>query len=353
MTGLLTGGAGFIGQHLARRLTTTWDLQTLDVLSPQVHQDGAASRAAFPGEVIEQDVCDPESWERLPRPDFVIHLAAETGTAQSMYKPNCYHAVNVEGTRLAARAAQGWGVPLLVLSSRAVYGEGRYRCPDGKPVFGLPDCPGAVPQASQESDPQQPVSVYGQTKAEAETEALRVAASIPVGIIRPQNVIGPGQALHNPYTGVLAAFLARLKESRPLQIYGDGTQTRDFIHVSDVAATVDWLLRQLLSRAAASPVVLNCGTGKRTTLTELATYANAGAPTADVPIEQVPVHRAGDIRHACADLQHAAVLGAPAPRLTTSQAVASFISWSWEQPGVSSQAWEAALQELDKRGLTT
>lgn len=352
MKALITGGAGFIGQHLARRLRESWHLTALDVLNPQVHLDPDAARAAFPGEVVVGDVADTDAWARLTPPDLVIHLAAETGTAQSMYETDRYRRVNVEGTRLAGLAARRWGVPLVSLSSRAVYGEGRYRCPDGSVQFGSPTCPDAVPEASGENDDHVPVSVYGQTKSEGEAILHEFAAEIPIAIVRPQNVIGPGQALHNPYTGVLAAFLARLREGLPLLVYGDGHQTRDFVHVDDLTAVIAWLAVRLIDEPP-SLVTLNCGTGVRTNLEQLAAYAIAGTPTRTGSVEHVAVHRAGDIEHACADLTLARTLGAPAPRWSTEDAVAHFIAWSWDKPGAASQAWDAALGELTERGLTS
>lgn len=351
MKALITGGAGFIGQHLARRLRDAWELTALDLLNPQVHLDPDAARAAFPGQVVVADVSDPDAWARLNPPDLVLHLAAETGTAQSMYEVDRYRRVNVEGTRLAGKAARDWGVPLVALSSRAVYGEGRYRCPDGRVQFGAPTCADAVPEASQETDEHRPVSVYAETKSAGESLLAECATDIPVAILRPQNVIGPGQALHNPYTGVLAAFLARLREGQPLLVYGDGHQTRDFVHVQDLAALVEWSVARLLDQPP-SLLTLNCGTGVRTTLDELARYALQGSPVPQTEVVHVEVHRAGDIEHACADLTLARTLGAPTPAWSTRDAVAHFIAASWAEPGASPHAWEAALDELAQRGLT-
>lgn len=346
---LITGGAGFIGQHLARRLSPVHELIALDLLAPQVHLDPAASRAAFPGEVLVADVADERAWAALPRPDAVIHLAAETGTGQSMYEVERYRAVNIGGTALAGAAAAGWRVPLVAMSSRAVYGEGRYRLADGGLHFGAAPTADAVAEASAESDPHLPVSVYGETKSEGEAALAEVAALIPVSILRPQNVVGPGQALHNPYTGVLAAFLARLREGRPISVYGDGTASRDFVSVTDVAATLDWLVTHPHSPGTAR--VLNSGTGVRTNLDELAAFAILGTPTGQGVVDHVEVHRAGDIQHACADLSLADSLGVPPPAITSQQAISSFIAWSWDKPGASSQAWDSALAELAERGL--
>lgn len=178
---LITGGAGFIGQWTARRLSR-WDAVALDILSEQVHQDPEVSARAFPGEVVRGDVTDECAWRRVSRPDLVIHLAAETGTAQSMYEAERYRRTNIGGTRLAAEMAAAWEVPLIAMSSRAVYGEGRYRHADGSVSFGATDDPEAVPEASRETDEHRPVSVYGGTKSEGEALLAEYARRIPVTV---------------------------------------------------------------------------------------------------------------------------------------------------------------------------
>lgn len=347
---LITGGAGFIGQHLARLLAPHHELVALDSLLPQVHLDADASRRAFPGEVVVGDVADEAAWAGLGPFDAVVHLAAETGTGQSMYEADRYVRVNVDGTRLAGEAAARWAAPLVAMSSRAVYGEGRHECTDHGTTFGTPCCSRSVPAASRESDDHTPVSVYGQTKSDGERVLREPARSVPVTVIRPQNVVGPGQALHNPYTGVLAAFLARLREDKGLQVYGDGSATRDFVHVRDLAALIEWCLDH--PGTPGVPRELNCGTGQRTTLDQLAQAAVEGSPRTDVPVEHVEVHRAGDIDHACADLSALQAAGAPTPAWSSHDAIVDFIRWSWDKPGASSQAWDDALAELDERGLT-
>lgn len=353
MTVLLTGGAGFIGQHLARRLVADGhDVLALDSLLPQVHGDPAASRARFPGPLVVGDVTDAAAWTSLPEVSAVVHLAAETGTGQSMYEADRYTEVNVGGTRLAARFAAGREVPLVSLSSRAVYGEGAYACPEHGRTTGARCCGRATPSDSREDDPHHPVSVYGTTKSLAEAAAREACAdSVPLTVVRPQNVIGPGQALHNPYTGVLAAFLAMLREGRPLSVYGDGHQTRDMVHVSDVVTVLAHALAH--PPAPGEPRVLNSGTGTRTTLLELARLAGEAAPTGPTGVRHVEVHRAGDIEHACADLSRLREVGAPAPARSTAEAVHEFVRLSWDAPGAAAAAWDDALDELARRGLTS
>lgn len=351
---LITGGAGFIGQHLARRLGGDGhEMTALDLLSVQVHSDPGAARDRFPGEVITRDVCDSAAWASCGPCDAIVHLAAETGTGQSMYQQDRYHQVNVEGTRLAARAAVQRGVPLIALSSRAVYGEGARTEFDGARRYDGVVRDGSLPAASHEDDPHLPVSVYGETKSAGEVVIVtEVSGSLPVTILRPQNVIGAGQALHNPYTGVLAAFLACLKEGRDISVYGNGSATRDFVHVTDLTATIGWAIENA-SAAADGPRVLNSGSGVRTSLRELADYAARASLGDPVAIKHVDVHRSGDIQDACADLSRGEALGAPAPQWSTPDAVADFVHSSWDQDGADSTAWDAALDELRDRGLTT
>ena len=349
---LITGGAGFIGQHLARRLVADGhEVIALDNLLSQVHLDPDASVAAFPGVVITGDVADQSAWADLPAFDAVVHLAAETGTGQSMYEADRYTQVNVGGTILAGQCAAAHGAQLVALSSRAVYGEGRHACPVHGTTFGRACCGHAQPEASHESDEHTPVSVYGETKSAGERALDPIAAQVPVTTIRPQNVIGPGQALHNPYTGVLAAFLAMLKEGKPLTVYGTGAQTRDFIHVHDLAAIVAWALAD--SGEIGTHRVFNAGCGVRTSLVDLARYAAMGAPVKTYGVTHLDVHRAGDIEDACADMSALLTAGGPMPTWSTSDAVADFIRSSWEKPGAPAAAWDRALVELEERGLTS
>ncbi|MFW0179571.1 NAD-dependent epimerase/dehydratase family protein [Rothia sp. P7208] len=332
---LLTGGVGFIGLKTAKKLVEQGhEVVALDSLLEQVHQDIESEKAQFPGKIIVGDVALPETWENLEGADAIIHLAAETGTAQSMYETERYRSVNVDGTRYAAEYAVKWNAPLVSLSSRAVYGEG------------------SAERATKESDPHKPLSVYGETKSEGEDIVREVVAGkVPATIVRPQNVIGPGQALHNPYTGVLAAFLARLREGKNLSVYGDGTQTRDFIHVEDVADILIWALTNL-PELDESPRIINAGSGERITLDQLAQYSIDAVPGgSEAIIEHVDIKRAGDIDHALADMSYAYSLGAPQARWSAREAIADFIQKSWKAPGADSSAWETALEELTERGL--
>ncbi|MDO5699866.1 MAG: NAD-dependent epimerase/dehydratase family protein [Bowdeniella nasicola] len=347
MTILITGGAGFIGQYVARALVARGhEVIAMDTLNAQVHADGEAAAKRFPGAVWRRDVALAESWDIPADVTGVVHLAAETGTAQSMYQREHYRRTNVGGSKYAAEFCEYRAIPLVLLSSRAVYGEGLVASEPQVSSEGRDCGASGLLLPSREEDAHRPLSYYGETKSQAEMVArVALEGGGRLAILRPQNVIGLGQALHNPYTGVLAAFLARLKAHLPLSVYGDGTQTRDFIHVSDVAAAICWALDAC---EAGTPLVANVGSGVRMTLRELAQYAIDAAPIEAVGVELVDVHRPGDIDHACADMVAAWDAGMPRPRLDGRAAVADFIQNSWLAQGADPELWEAALRELDQ-----
>lgn len=348
---LITGGLGFIGRALADRLAEVgWEAHALDSLNPQIHDDPNASRAAFAGEAQVGDVRNLTTVRSAIRGcDMIFHLAAETGVGQSMYEVERYEQTNVVGTEVVAREARDRGVPLINMSSRAVYGRGAWSCPLHTESYGA-CCEHSLPRPSREGDRLDPCSVYGETKVRAEAEVVRLACrDWPALSLRPQNVVGAGQATHNPYTGVLAAFSAKLRAGLPPVVYGDGTQTRDFVHVDDVVNTLTWLAQHV--ERWPSSGALNVGTGQRTTIRHLAEIALALRPIGETRIEYVDVVRTGDIEHACADLALSQAIGAPQAERGTEQAVADFLSWAETRERVPADIWDTALDELRERGL--
>ncbi len=345
---LLTGGVGFIGRHTADVLRRKgFEVRALDLLSPQVHRDADHAVRQFGGEVLTGDVRDVRAVaSAMAGAAAVVHLAAETGVGQSMYEVDRYVSVNVGGTRNVLDEAGRRGLPVVVASSRAVYGAGAHSCEEHGRTCGPPCCAAAGPSASVESDPAAPVSVYGETKSDAE-RLVRDAISDGTSVvaIRPQNVIGAGQALHNPYTGVLAAFAARLRQGLPPLVYGTGEQTRDFIAVQDVAHTISWLLDNPAVWPAAP--VLNVGSGERATLLDLARSAIT-ATGVDVDVEHVDVTRPGDIEHACADLTLADSVGLPRASWSLADSVAEFIRFAESEEPVDPGIWNRALGELSE-----
>src|SRR6201996_4058865 len=261
---LITGGLGFIGLALARTLVRCgMTVRLMDNLSPQIHGvdpqfELGALLEKHDVEVMRGDVCDRRDWVVALRDvSSVVHLAAETGTGQSMYRIADYTNTNVMGTALLldVLANDRHDVRKLVLaSSRSVYGEGAYRCvrcglvyPPMRSLSSLlanqwePSCPlcsGAIdPVATPETCATSPASVYAATKL-AQEDLLRVAGNalgIPFLIFRLQNVYGEGQSLNNPYTGILSIFSTRIRQGKEIVLFEDGQESRDFVHVSDVA----------------------------------------------------------------------------------------------------------------------
>lgn len=369
---LISGGAGFIGSSLALALRDRGhEVTVLDNLSGQVHGDDPQQSPLFraiDGQVrfVRGDVRRREDWEQaLPGQDAVVHLAAETGTGQSMYQVERYVDVNVRGTAvlldlLANRRHRVDKV--VVASSRAIYGEGRYRGAAGT-VFPGPRreedlragrfecrCPvGGGPlqvQATDEDSRIHPSSVYGITKYDQEQLVLAVGAASgfrPLAF-RYQNVYGPGQSLRNPYTGILSIFSNLLRQDQDVDIFEDGLESRDFVHIDDV---VEATIRGIEHEDASG--VFNVGSGVATTVAEVAEHLRHGYGSSS----RVAVSgrfRLGDIRHNYADLTRIRDVLGFAPRVPFAQGIAGFIRWVKSQP-VMESGYRASLDEMQQRGL--
>ncbi len=299
---LITGGAGFIGSHLAKSLLEHgWRVRLLDNLDPQVH---ARDVAAVPGaELVRGDVTDPKVWVGcLDGVTHVVHLAAAVGVGQSMYEISSYCRTNVLGTAqlLESLMRRRDSIEkLLVASSMSIYGEGLYWCEScnhvrpGEREHRSPgpgswepvcfECDRALsPRPTPETKPLRPSSIYSINKRDQEEMCLVVgkAYGVPTVALRFFNVYGPGQSLGNPYTGVAAIFSARLLAGAPPLMFEDGTQRRDFIHVQDIARACYLILE---SRDVTG-VALNVGTGRPTTIADVAValQRTLGGPPAQV-----------------------------------------------------------------------
>ena len=321
---LITGGAGFIGSALTRRLTATgYDVAVMDVLHPQVHGDRAAIDLPSSVRLLTCDVTHGPDWDavlRVVRPSQIIHLAAETGTGQSLSEATRHGSVNVVGTTQLLDALNRAGhVPaqFVLASSRAVYGEGAWQ--SGAQVFyppprshaqleaGVwdPDGLGGVrpiplPSRAGETDAR-PTNIYAATKLAQEhiVAAWAAANDTNLSVLRLQNVYGPGQSLANSYTGIVALFSQLALQKRPLEVYEDGQIVRDFVFIDDV---VDALFA-VIERPATDPRCLDIGSGVATTIHELACTlaAMCGAPEPIV----VGRFRDGDVRAARCDIERA------------------------------------------------
>jgi dTDP-L-rhamnose 4-epimerase len=368
MRTLVTGGTGFIGSHLVRRLLERGEgVVVLDSMEEQVH-GAAAANVPADVEVVFGDVGDADAVDRvLPRVDRIVHLAAVVGVGQSMYEIDRYVRKNSLATATFLErivAASDRPEKLVVASSMSIYGEGEYECsehgrlaPHPRPDSQLADrswelrCPTCGnelrPVPTRESKPLIPTSVYAVTKRDHEELCLVVGAaySIPTVALRFFNVYGPGQALSNPYTGVAAIFASRLMNGNPPIIYEDGQQSRDFIHVSDI---VEGILLAL-DRDDAVGRAINLGTGQPVTVDDVAAALSRGLEVELEPI-RTGQYRAGDIRHCVADTAVASELLGFRAATSLEDGMRDLVSWLSNQQ--ATDLVESAAHELDARGLT-
>jgi dTDP-L-rhamnose 4-epimerase len=369
---LITGGAGFVGSHLADALVEAGhDVVLFDNLEPQVHgSSGDRPKYLSPDHrLIRGDVRDPDALGALVREvDVVFHLAAMVGVGQSMYQVRRYTDVNTMGMATLLEslvAARDRVRKLLVASSMSVYGEGAYRCsvcglvyPRLRPSEQLgtadwdvhcPTCGAALePVPTNEDKPLYPSSIYAINKRDHEEMALAFgqAYDVPAVALRFFNIYGSRQALSNPYTGVAAIFCGRMLSSETPVIYEDGRQLRDFVHVTDIVQA----LRLAMDSPAADGQVLNVGTGQPVSILEVATLlARELGWSADFEIRQQ--FRAGDIRHCFADISRIRSLLGYSPRKSFAEGVPELVAWVANQQGLSVPSSAQADRELQQYGL--
>jgi dTDP-L-rhamnose 4-epimerase len=358
---LITGGAGFIGSHLADELLAAgYRVRALDTLDRQVHTDGERPEYLDPEvELVRGDVRDPDAVERaLEGIDAVYHFAARVGVGQSMYELADYQSVNAFGTGVLLEALLDRRVErLVVASSMSVYGEGAYTTADGSPCEPAgagsgwdpvgPAGEELVPVPTPETKQPSLASIYALGKYDQERMCLIFGSAygVPTVALRFFNVYGPRQALSNPYTGVLAIFASRLLNGRPPLVYEDGRQRRDFVSVTDVARAC----RLALERDDASGRVLNVGSGRSVSVLEIFDELRLVLGS-DVDAEVTGKSRAGDIRHCFADIGLARELLGYAPAVTLEEGIADLASWLEGQ--VAHDRVDAAAAELAARGLT-
>lgn len=366
---LITGGAGFIGSHLADALLDRGDhVRVLDDLSPQVHGETRARPPylAADVELVAGDIRDAAVVRHaLDGIDCVFHLAALVGVGQSMYRIADYTAVNSLGTAVLLEALIERPVARLVVgSSMSIYGEGLYidesgaacdagartadqlragawepTAPTGGALLARPTPETKVPAVS---------SVYALSKYDQERLCLMVgrAYDIPTVALRLFNVYGPRQALSNPYTGVLAIFASRLLNGKAPVIFEDGGQQRDFVHVGDV-------VRAFLLAADADAAVdhaVNIGSGTARTVREVAIRLRGVLGLTEIEPQISGRYRVGDIRHCFADIGLARRVLGYAPRVPFDDGLADLAAWLEGQ--VALDRVEHAGRELAVRGLT-
>jgi len=369
---LITGGAGFIGTHLSRRLLQLGhEISVLDNFSPQIHAGKMVLATDLQGHLrlIVGDVADPSVLSAaLAGTECIVHLAAETGTGQSMYEVSRYERTNLAGTALIYELltkSQAHRVErIVVASSRAIYGEGAYRCPRDGLVFPQPRtsaekragsfdplCPvcggGCEMAPTPETAPLQPTSFYGLTKQVQEQMTLLFGKvlGIPSFALRYQNVYGPGQSLHNPYTGILAIFSNLARTGQLIRVFEDGQESRDFVYIDDVVGAT----ASCLTQDATGCETVNVGSDERVSVLQVANEINAFFGNRS-GVRITGAFREGDIRHGMADLTKARAVLDYEPKWSFQAGLQSFLSWATENE-LPKDRYEESLAEMKQRGL--
>lgn len=368
---LVTGGAGFIGSRVARKLLSLGHrVSILDNFSPQIHGENAGlpsdlreSVELFRGDVRDLDLCQ----KALDGQHVLIHLAAETGTGQSMYRVRHYTDVNIGATASLMELLLGGKYPirnLVVASSRAVYGEGAARCakhgvvyPDARTRKAMeagefePRCPHCGNSTSMvptdETTPFRPSSLYGLTKQVQEQMMLMYAATLGINgfALRYQNVYGPGQSLKNPYTGILAIFSNQARANEPIYIFEDGKESRDFVYIDDVVeATI-----RCVEAPSQKPVALNVGTGVPVTVDEVVKHTLAYFSSSS-KVTVTGAFREGDIRHNCASTEKLKATLGFIPRWKFEDGLREFLGWAAGER-LEERNYEESLAEMREKGL--
>jgi dTDP-L-rhamnose 4-epimerase len=368
---LITGGAGFIGSHVADELLRAgYRVRALDNLTPQVHGEGKKRPSYLAKEVELQigDVRDHAAIERaLDGVDAVFHFAAAVGVGQSMYDVEHYTSVNEVGTAVLMEALVKKPVKrLVVASSMSIYGEGLFRDRLGQ-VREVPSRTieqlrrGEWELASESGERLVPVptpetktpaleSIYALSKYDQERMALVLgrAYEVPTVALRFFNAYGTRQALSNPYTGVLAIFASRLLNgNRPL-VFEDGRQQRDLVSVLDVARAC----RLALERSDVQNVVMNVGSGQPRTISEVARMMAEVVGKPQLGPEITGKYRMGDVRHCFADISLARRTLGYEPRVRFEEGLSELAKWLKTQAGVAKDRAVEAKAELESRGLT-
>lgn len=368
---LITGGAGFIGSWLAQDLVASGiPVRVIDNLSPQIH----GQWPKFSYSWLESPLTDFKRGDirdagflhhALQDCDVVVHLAAETGTGQSMYQIAHYYEVNVQATATLfdAIAAQSRHVKKIILaSSRSIYGEGAYAIDNELTVPAPRDLKMLArgkwepthtdgrtlrPIATPETIQSRPASIYAATKVAIEQLGSVFSDTYEKSVLalRFQNVFGERQSLTNPYTGILSIFSNRMRQGLPISIFEDGNESRDFVHVTDVVRGI----RQAIDGALEGFHAVNIGSGTPISVIEVAERLK-GLLGSHSEILVTGDFRAGDIRHCYADLTRAHSLLGYVPSMSFEHGLKRFVEWVVTQPITTDRSREAQ-KELVERGL--
>ena len=372
---LVTGGAGFIGSNLSLKLISNgYDVVVLDNLSKQIHGDNPNNSYTYnlikdKVKFIKGNVNDKKSWDEALTNDIdiVIHLAAETGTGQSMYEVNKYIDTNIGGTSILLDKLVNEKLnvkKLIIASSRSIYGEGKYKCLEHGIVYPnareekdmekgdfnikCPICHNNVEMLpTDEESLSHPSSVYGYTKKAQEELCMLVGKSINLPVIgfRFQNVYGPGQSLKNPYTGILSIFSTQIKNNNDINIFEDGTESRDFVYIEDVTDAI--ILS--LDNDNANYEIFNVGSGEKI---DVLTVANTLKEkyNSNVNINISGNYRLGDIKDNIADLTKIKRILKFKPKVFFKEGISKFIDWV-ETQEIGIDNYDKSIQEMKDKGL--
>jgi len=365
---LVTGGCGFVGSHLVDRLIKDGHkLRVIDLLEPQVHGNKKPAYLNKDAEYIFADIRNREKLKKAMRDiEVIFHKAAQVGVGQSMYQIEKYVSHNSLGTAVLLDLlvnTKNRVKKLICASSMSIYGEGAYRCDSCGEVhprlrqekqlkrkdweMKCPKCSkdvSAIP--TNEDKPLFPTSIYATTKRDQEEACLEIgiAYKIPTVALRYFNIYGSRQSLNNPYTGVAAIFLSRVKNNNPPLIFEDGKQSRDFIHVSDIVEANILAMK----KKEADYDFFNVGTGIPHSILDVANTI-IELYKKDLKPLVLEKFRAGDIRHCYADISRIKDKLGFTPKVSFEEGMRDLIEWSDSQKAKDSTA--KAQAELKKRGL--
>lgn len=371
---LITGGAGFIGSNLSLKLIEKgYTVSVLDNLSPQIHGEDSEKSELYQNikdkvTFIKGSVLSCDDWATaLDGIDIVVHLAAETGTGQSMYEIEKYTDVNIKGTSifLDILANEKHSIKkMIIASSRAIYGEGKYQCEQHGIVYPTerqdadmaqqdfnvkcPICSKNVTLlATDEASKIHPTSIYGITKQVQEQMFMVMGKTlgIPAVAFRYQNVYGAGQSLSNPYTGILSIFSTRIKNNNGITIFEDGKESRDFVYIDDV---VDATILGI-EKDTANYEIFNVGSGEAIDVLHVAETLKE-AYQSDSKIDISGNYRLGDIRHNYADLSKVKEKLGFAPKVSFKEGIQLFTQWVNVQE-IMQDNYEKSIDEMKEKGL--
>lgn len=374
---LITGGAGFIGSEIVKQLHATgeWNITVLDSMTEQIHGKDWKNSYLYKQikdkcYLVNGSVTDIDSVLPLVKDtEYIIHLAAETGTGQSMYQINQYNEINIMGTSNILQAISSLGEEskvkkIILSSSRSVYGEGKYECekcgivyPDSRTrekmlngdfTMYCPNCNKKLKLMRTEEDSAvKPASLYAFTKY---TQEMMLQTMCPVlgvdyTIFRFQNVYGVGQSLKNPYTGILSIFSSLMIENKPINVFEDGQESRDFINVVDIARGVI----DSLENEKSNGEIINLGSSIGTSVNEIANILKRTYKSESV-INITGDFRLGDIAHNVADISKATEILDFKITVNLEEGLTQFCNWVKGQDHDNS-GYEKSLNEMEKAGM--